>query len=190
MAKASPSPHKPLNSPLATALSAPCRHDFLANRRNLALGTRQNGRAVGDVELPPWATGGTAHFQAVLCAALEAPFVSANLHHWIGDRPPQLRLLLCSVSLFGLWSCKPQLRGFNGKHGCACVQLLTSLLLVIPRCADLIFGYKQQGQAAVEADNVFRHTSYEGAVDIDSVADRTERIGLETQVGGCLSEGA
>lgn len=36
---------------------------------------------------------------------------------------------------------------------------------------DLIFGYKQRGQAAVDADNVFRHTSYEGAVDLDSITD-------------------
>jgi beige protein homolog 1 len=30
----------------------------------------------------------------------------------------------------------------------------------------LIFGYKQQGQAAVEAVNVFHHLSYEGAIGI------------------------
>ena len=32
---------------------------------------------------------------------------------------------------------------------------------------DLIFGYKQQGPAAVEAINVFHHLSYEGAIGID-----------------------
>lgn len=36
---------------------------------------------------------------------------------------------------------------------------------------DLIFGCKQRGQAAVEADNLFWHTSYEGAVDLDSIKD-------------------
>jgi hypothetical protein len=35
---------------------------------------------------------------------------------------------------------------------------------------DLIFGYKQTGPAAVEADNVFYHLTYEGAVDIDKVS--------------------
>lgn len=66
------------------------------------------------------------------------------------------------------------------------------------RRIDLVFGCKQRGEAALEAHNVFRHTAYEGAVDIDGVADRTERIALETQVGGgggcgraggCLGEG-
>ena len=31
---------------------------------------------------------------------------------------------------------------------------------------DLIFGYKQQGQAAEEANNVFLYLFYEGKVDI------------------------
>ncbi|XP_033108223.1 WD repeat and FYVE domain-containing protein 3-like isoform X3 [Anneissia japonica] len=36
---------------------------------------------------------------------------------------------------------------------------------------DLIFGYKQSGQAAVEANNVFHHLFYEGNVDIYSIDD-------------------
>ena len=36
---------------------------------------------------------------------------------------------------------------------------------------DLIFGYKQQGQAAVDSVNVFHHLFYEGNVDIDSIDD-------------------
>lgn len=36
---------------------------------------------------------------------------------------------------------------------------------------DLIFGYKQQGQAAVEATNVFHHLFYEGNVDIYNIDD-------------------
>lgn len=36
---------------------------------------------------------------------------------------------------------------------------------------DLIFGYKQQGSAAVEAVNVFHHLFYEGNVDIYSIDD-------------------
>ncbi|XP_058056243.1 WD repeat and FYVE domain-containing protein 3 [Anopheles bellator] len=36
---------------------------------------------------------------------------------------------------------------------------------------DLIFGYKQQGQASVEAVNVFHHLFYEGNVDIYNIDD-------------------
>lgn len=36
---------------------------------------------------------------------------------------------------------------------------------------DLIFGYKQQGPAAVESVNVFHHLFYEGNVDIYSIDD-------------------
>jgi hypothetical protein len=70
---------------------------------------RQSGQPVGDVELPPWAPSPAA-FLATHRAALEAPSVSANLHHWL----------------------------------------------------DLVFGHKQRGRAAVDADNVFRHLTYEG----------------------------
>jgi hypothetical protein len=34
---------------------------------------------------------------------------------------------------------------------------------------DLIFGYKQTGDEAMKANNVFYYLTYEGAVDIDSV---------------------
>ncbi|XP_075444218.1 neurobeachin-like protein 2 isoform X2 [Ascaphus truei] len=44
---------------------------------------------------------------------------------------------------------------------------------------DLIFGYKQRGEAAVEALNVFYYCTYEGVVDLDAVADETERKALE-----------
>ncbi|MPC95555.1 WD repeat and FYVE domain-containing protein 3 [Portunus trituberculatus] len=36
---------------------------------------------------------------------------------------------------------------------------------------DLIFGYKQLGQPAVEAVNVFHHLFYEGNVDIYNIDD-------------------
>ncbi|XP_077383055.1 neurobeachin-like protein 2 isoform X1 [Festucalex cinctus] len=44
---------------------------------------------------------------------------------------------------------------------------------------DLIFGYKQRGEEAVKALNVFYYCTYEGAVDLDAIADETERKALE-----------
>jgi hypothetical protein len=41
---------------------------------------------------------------------------------------------------------------------------------------DLVFGFKQQGEAAIEATNVFHHLSYQGAKDLDTIADPTERM--------------
>ncbi|XP_041797544.1 neurobeachin-like protein 2 isoform X1 [Chelmon rostratus] len=44
---------------------------------------------------------------------------------------------------------------------------------------DLIFGCKQRGEEAVNALNVFYYCTYEGAVDLDAVANETERKALE-----------
>lgn len=41
---------------------------------------------------------------------------------------------------------------------------------------DLIFGYKQRGDAAVENTNVFHHLSYQGAKDLDNIEDQHERL--------------
>ncbi|KAI4252235.1 MAG: hypothetical protein LQ352_004401 [Teloschistes flavicans] len=41
---------------------------------------------------------------------------------------------------------------------------------------DLIFGHKQQGDAALEATNVFHHLSYRGARDLDKIEDPVERL--------------
>ncbi|KAL8692951.1 MAG: hypothetical protein Q9218_002128 [Villophora microphyllina] len=41
---------------------------------------------------------------------------------------------------------------------------------------DLIFGHKQQGEAAVEATNVFHYLSYRGARDLDKIEDPVERL--------------
>ncbi|KAL0082183.1 hypothetical protein F4703DRAFT_1739478 [Phycomyces blakesleeanus] len=51
---------------------------------------------------------------------------------------------------------------------------------------DLIFGFKQQGQAAIDALNVFHHVSYEGAVDLDKITDvveKTATIGIINNFG-------
>jgi hypothetical protein len=41
---------------------------------------------------------------------------------------------------------------------------------------DLVFGFKQKGEAAIEAANVFHHLSYQGARDIDNIEDPVERL--------------
>ncbi|KAH0615816.1 hypothetical protein JD844_026359 [Phrynosoma platyrhinos] len=51
---------------------------------------------------------------------------------------------------------------------------------------DLVFGYKQQGPAAVEAVNVFHHLFYEGQVDIYNINDplkETATIGFINNFG-------
>uniref|UniRef100_A0A7S2W9Q9 Uncharacterized protein n=1 Tax=Mucochytrium quahogii TaxID=96639 RepID=A0A7S2W9Q9_9STRA len=47
---------------------------------------------------------------------------------------------------------------------------------------DLIFGFKQRGQAAIDSDNLFYYLTYEGAVDLDKVQDPNERKSIESQI--------
>jgi hypothetical protein len=46
----------------------------------------------------------------------------------------------------------------------------------LPDWIDLVFGYKQRGEAAMEATNVFNHLSYAGAKDLDKIDDRVEHV--------------
>jgi hypothetical protein len=41
---------------------------------------------------------------------------------------------------------------------------------------DLVFGAKQQGEAAVDATNVFHYLSYHGAKDLDAIQDTHEQL--------------
>jgi factor associated with neutral sphingomyelinase activation len=74
--------------------------DFLLNSLDIDLGTTSKNEKIGNVKLPKWAKDAT-DFLTKMREALESPYVSENLNHWI----------------------------------------------------DLIFGYKQRGQAAIDADN-------------------------------------
>ncbi|XP_012285868.1 neurobeachin isoform X4 [Orussus abietinus] len=47
---------------------------------------------------------------------------------------------------------------------------------------DLIFGYKQKGPEAVRATNVFYYLTYEGSVELDSIADPVMREAIENQI--------
>jgi hypothetical protein len=101
-----------------------CLPEFLTNINDYDFGRRQStGAKVDNVVLPPWAKGDPKIFIAKHREALESPYVSENLHHWI----------------------------------------------------DLVFGYKQRGEIAVENLNVFHHLSYAGASDLDRITDASER---------------
>ncbi|XP_070575197.1 protein FAN-like isoform X2 [Ptychodera flava] len=56
--------------------------DFLLNKQNLTLGTRQDGLKLHNVELPPWAKD-SVDFCSKCREALESDFVSRHLHQWI-----------------------------------------------------------------------------------------------------------
>ena len=47
---------------------------------------------------------------------------------------------------------------------------------------DLIFGSKQKGQAAKDADNVFSYLTYEGNVNLLEIKDKGERSGVFEQI--------
>ena len=51
----------------------------------------------------------------------------------------------------------------------------------VPNWIDLIFGYKQQGEEAVKACNVFYYCTYEGKVDLRR-CDLDQRVVLEKMI--------
>uniref|UniRef100_A0AAQ5X7X2 WDFY family member 4 n=1 Tax=Amphiprion ocellaris TaxID=80972 RepID=A0AAQ5X7X2_AMPOC len=82
--------------------------DFMLNSNHIQLGCMEDGTALGDVQLPPWAKGDPQEFIRIHREALESDYVSSHIHLWI----------------------------------------------------DLIFGYRQQGPAAVESLNTFHPYFY------------------------------
>ncbi|KAJ6243295.1 beige/beach-related [Anaeramoeba flamelloides] len=56
---------------------------------------------------------------------------------------------------------------------------------------DLIFGYKQRGEGAINATNVFYYLTYEGMVNFDQIKNEEERKMYELQIesfGQCPSQ--
>ena len=59
------------------------RHTLMLScPQSLDLGALPDGKPIGDVTLPPWADD-SKQFIAINRDALESPYVSKNLHHWI-----------------------------------------------------------------------------------------------------------
>ncbi|XP_044228580.1 WD repeat- and FYVE domain-containing protein 4 isoform X3 [Thunnus albacares] len=57
--------------------------DFLLNTNHIQLGCMEDGTALGDVELPPWAKDDPQEFIRIQREALESDYVSSHLHLWI-----------------------------------------------------------------------------------------------------------
>ena len=53
---------------------------------------------------------------------------------------------------------------------------------MLPDWIDLIFGKKQQGPAAIEANNVFFYLTYYGSVDVNAIEDEGLRQATELQI--------
>ncbi|VDO70449.1 unnamed protein product [Heligmosomoides polygyrus] len=113
--------------------------ELLLNKNRFDFGVKQNGVALDDVVLPPWARGDAREFVRLHRQALECDYVSSHLHEWI----------------------------------------------------DLVFGYKQSGEEAVKANNLFHHLFYEGSVDFESIVDpltRNATIGFVNNFGQIPSQ--
>jgi factor associated with neutral sphingomyelinase activation len=52
----------------------------------------------------------------------------------------------------------------------------------IHKWIDLIFGYKQRGQEAIKANNLFVHVTYEGMVKVEEEKDPIKKIALKDQI--------
>ncbi|XP_055879864.1 lysosomal-trafficking regulator-like isoform X2 [Biomphalaria glabrata] len=103
--------------------------EFFINSEGFDFGQRQNGETVNDVNLPPWCDGDPRLFVLIHRQALESPYVTSHLNHWL----------------------------------------------------DLVFGYKQQGEEAVKAINVFHPSTYFG-VDASTIKDPLKRHALLTMI--------
>ena len=101
--------------------------ELFQNDEGFALGKRQNGKDVDNVELPPWAPD-SRMFVKIHRQALESSHVKQEISHWI----------------------------------------------------DLVFGFKQRGNAAIEAINVFHPATY--AHNLDKPQDDLERRARQTMI--------
>uniref|UniRef100_A0A8C2FYA8 Neurobeachin-like 2 n=1 Tax=Cyprinus carpio TaxID=7962 RepID=A0A8C2FYA8_CYPCA len=98
-----------------------------------------------------------------------------SLHIQLQSAVLQLNRIFIITQILQHQHCYPA--EFNQRHNND--SLFEHVSAHLHEWIDLIFGYKQRGPEAVEALNVFYYCTYEGAVDLDAIANETERKALE-----------
>jgi hypothetical protein len=73
-------------------------------------------------------------------------------------------------------------RLFRGPSACRAALESPHVTQHLHKWVDLIFGYKQQGQAAVTSHNVFYYLTYYGAIDLTQIKDESLRRATELQI--------
>lgn len=76
------------------------------------------------------------------------------------------------------WASTPEEFVYRHREALECEHVSQNLHHWI----ELIFGVKQNGKAAADANNIFYHLTYEGAVDFDKLEDPTERASIQAQI--------
>ena len=140
-----------------------CNPAFLKNTNKFKLGTSQEGELLGDVALPPWASGSPEKFVEVMRNALESDICSEMLPDWIDlifGRCVEHMLLLQFV----------------------CNNLSSAWLADTYYIPYLYIYRKQQGPESIKAHNVFFYLTYYGSVDVASIEDESLRTATELQI--------
>ena len=96
-------------------------------------------------------------------------------HYWLKR---QVQSLSCVLVLTTQVSQDTELH--SGSHNMG-PQYTAGLVITQGRLQGAC-RFKQRGKAAEEADNVFHHLTYEGAVDVENMADKQQRAALESQI--------